>query len=81
MVIELKGQDVDLDKPQNRANDKRTPIEQVFGYAQKSSEKSGLVDWILVSNYKEFRLSWIVLFLFVLLSIENFYLILHVKQY
>jgi hypothetical protein len=56
MVIELKGQDSDLDKPQNRANDKRTPVEQAFGYAQKSSKKSGLVNWILVSNYKEFRL-------------------------
>lgn len=56
MVIELKGQDADLEKPQNRANDKRTPVEQAFGYAQKSSKESGLVDWILVSNYKEFRL-------------------------
>lgn len=56
MVIELKGQDVDLDKAQNRVNDKRTPVEQAFGYAQKSSKKSGIVDWILVSNYEEFRL-------------------------
>jgi hypothetical protein len=56
MVIELKGQNADLDKPQNRANDKRTPVEQAFGYAQHSSKKSGLVQWILVSNYKEFRL-------------------------
>lgn len=56
MVIELKGQNADLDKPQNRANDKRKPVEQVFGYAQHSSKKSGLINWILVSNYKEFRL-------------------------
>jgi hypothetical protein len=56
MVIELKGQNADLDKPQNRANDKRSPVEQAFGYAQHSSKKSGLVQWILVSNYKEFRL-------------------------
>ena len=56
MVIELKGQDVNLDKPQNRANDKRTPVDQAFGYAQKSSKDSGIIDWILVSNYKEFRL-------------------------
>jgi hypothetical protein len=41
---------------QNRVNDKRTPVEQAFGYAQHSSKKSGLVEWILVSNYKEFRL-------------------------
>jgi hypothetical protein len=56
MVIELKGQNADLDKPQNRANDKHSPVEQAFGYAQHSSKKSGLVEWILVSNYKEFRL-------------------------
>ena len=57
MVIELKGQEYeDLDKPQNRANDKRTPVDQAFGYAQKSSKDSGIIDWILVSNYKEFRL-------------------------
>jgi type I restriction-modification system DNA methylase subunit len=56
MVIELKGQNADLDKSQNRANDKRSPVEQAFGYAQHSSKKSGLVQWILVSNYKEFRL-------------------------
>ena len=57
MVIELKGQEYeDLEKSQNRANDKRSPVDQAFGYAQKSSTKSGLVNWILVSNYKEFRL-------------------------
>ncbi len=56
MVIELKGSDVDLDKPQNRANDKRTPVKQAFGYAEDSTKKSGLVNWILVSNYEGFRL-------------------------
>jgi hypothetical protein len=56
MVIELKGSDVNLDKPQNRVNDKRTPVKQAFGYAEDSSSKSGKVSWILVSNYKEFRL-------------------------
>ena len=56
MVIELKGSNVDLDKPQNRVNDKRTPIKQAFGYAEDSTKQSGLVSWILVSNYKEFRL-------------------------
>jgi len=55
--VELKGQNADLDKPQNRANDKHSPVEQAFGYAQHSSKKSGLVQWILVSNYKEFRLT------------------------
>ncbi|PKL66160.1 MAG: hypothetical protein CVV28_12250 [Methanobacteriales archaeon HGW-Methanobacteriales-1] len=52
MVVELKGSDFDLDKPQNRANDKRTPVDQVFDYAQHMGD----IDWILVSNYNEFRL-------------------------
>lgn len=56
MVIELKGSNVDLDKPQNRVNDKRTPVKQAFGYAEDSTKQTGLVSWILVSNYKEFRL-------------------------
>ncbi|KAF5057139.1 N-6 DNA Methylase [anaerobic digester metagenome] len=55
MVIELKGSDTDLDKPQNRVNDKRTPIDQAFDYA-KHSKDEGDIDWIFVSNYKEFRL-------------------------
>jgi type I restriction-modification system DNA methylase subunit len=52
MVVELKDQKTDLDKPQNRANDKRTPVDQAFDYAQHTGD----IDWILVSNYKEFRL-------------------------
>ena len=52
MVIELKGSDADLDKPQNRVNDKRTPVDQAFDYAKRSGD----IDWIFVSNYKEFRL-------------------------
>jgi hypothetical protein len=52
MVVELKDQKTDLDKPQNRANDKRTPVDQAFDYAQHTGE----IDWILVSNYNEFRL-------------------------
>lgn len=52
MVVELKGSDSDLDKPQNRANDKRTPVDQAFDYAQHTGD----IDWILVSNYNEFRL-------------------------
>lgn len=34
-LLSLKG-NIDLDKPQNRANDKRSPVEQAFGYAQHS---------------------------------------------
>jgi hypothetical protein len=52
MVVELKDQKADLDKPQNRVNDKRTPVDQAFDYAQHTGD----IDWILVSNYNEFRL-------------------------
>ena len=52
MVVELKDQKTDLDKPQNRLNDKRTPVDQAFDYAQHTGD----IDWILVSNYSEFRL-------------------------
>ena len=52
MVVELKDQKTDLDKPQNRFNDKRTPVDQAFDYAQHTGD----IDWILVSNYSEFRL-------------------------
>src|ERR1035438_10005461 len=52
MVVELKDQKTDLDKPQNRVNDKRTPVDHAFDYAQHTGD----IDWILVSNYNEFRL-------------------------
>jgi len=32
MVVELKGQDTDLDKKQTRKTDTRTPVDQAFGY-------------------------------------------------
>lgn len=52
MVIELKDQTVDLDKPQHRTNDKRTPVEQAWGYLKDAPT----VNWIMVSNFDEFRL-------------------------
>jgi hypothetical protein len=52
MVIELKDQNTDLDKSQSRVNDKRTPVDQAFDYAQHSGD----INWIMVSNFKEFRL-------------------------
>lgn len=55
MVIELKDQTADLDKPQNRVNDKRSPVDQAFSYAQHS-DINNPIDWIMVSNFKEFRL-------------------------
>lgn len=52
MVVELKGQKVDLDKKQSRQGDTRTPVDQAFGYAIHMGE----VEWMLVSNYDEFRI-------------------------
>ncbi|WJI09297.1 hypothetical protein FGU46_03885 [Methanobacterium sp. CWC-01] len=52
MVVELKDQTTDLDKPQTRKNDKRTPVDQAFDYAQHTGD----IEWIMVSNFDEFRL-------------------------
>lgn len=51
-VIEVKGQNISLDSRQTRKNDKRTPIEQAFSYALGKSE----IEWIIITNYNEFRL-------------------------
>ena len=53
-VVELKDFKYrDLDKKQNRVGDKRTPVEQGFGYAPKFG---GSCRWVLVSNFNEVRL-------------------------
>jgi len=52
-VIELKDALTELDKPQNRVNDKRTPVEQAFSY---SSKVGGRCKWVIVSNFREIRL-------------------------
>lgn len=52
MIIELKGQGIDLDKKQKGRGDNKSPVEQAFGYAIHTGD----VDWIMVSNYDEFRL-------------------------
>jgi hypothetical protein len=52
-VIELKDASHDLDKPQKRQNDKRSPVEQAFSYAPKAG---GNCKWVIVSNYLELRL-------------------------
>lgn len=52
VIIELKDQKTDLDKKQNRATDKRSPVEQAFGYVSKCQG----VEWVIVSNFKEIRL-------------------------
>ncbi|MDP3642960.1 MAG: TaqI-like C-terminal specificity domain-containing protein [Bacteroidota bacterium] len=51
-VVELKDALTDLDKPQNRLGDKRTPVEQAFSY---SSKAGGQCKWVIVSNFKEIR--------------------------
>ena len=53
MIIELKGQNINLDKPQKRTGQyKRTPVDQAFYYAITNRS----VQWIIVSNYKEIRI-------------------------
>ncbi len=52
-VVELKDALTDLDKPQHRLNDRRTPVEQAFSY---SSKAGGKCRWVILSNFKEIRL-------------------------
>ncbi len=52
-VIELKDANTNLDRNQNRKNDKRTPVEQAFSYVSKVG---GECDWVIVSNFVEIRL-------------------------
>lgn len=52
VIIELKDQKTDIDKKQNRATDKCSPVEQAFGYVSKYQG----VEWVIVSNFKEIRL-------------------------
>ena len=52
LVIELKGQGVDLDKRQGKNYRYRTPIEQARDYAYNTYQ----VEWYIVSNYEEIRL-------------------------
>ena len=53
-VVELKDfKYYDLDKKQNRVGDKRTPVEQGFGYAPKFG---GNCRWVLISNFNEIHL-------------------------
>ncbi len=52
-IIELKDATTDLDRPQNRKNDKRTPVEQAFSYVPKVGPDCR---WVIVSNFVEIRL-------------------------
>ena len=51
-VVELKAPGADLDARQNRTGDKRTPVEQGFGYVPKFDG----CRWVVVSNYRTVRL-------------------------
>jgi len=53
VVIELKDARTDLDKPQTRKNDRRTPVQQAFDYA---GAMGGTCRWVIVSNFLEIRL-------------------------
>lgn len=52
-VIELKGPLTNLDKKQNRADFKGTPVEQAFSYIPKLDKPC---PWVIVSNCQEIRL-------------------------
>jgi hypothetical protein len=52
-VVELKGAKSDIDKAQNRKEDKRSPVEQAFAYGSKTG---GKCRWVIVSNVVEIRL-------------------------
>ncbi len=52
-VIELKGPLANLDKKQNRADFKGTPVEQAFSYVPKLDKPC---PWVIVSNCQEIRL-------------------------
>lgn len=52
-VIEMKSANTNLDKKQNRADNKQTPVEQAFSYAPKYGKKC---KWVIVSNFVEIRL-------------------------
>jgi hypothetical protein len=53
IIIELKGANINLDKPQNRKGFKGSPIEQGFSYFPKYSDKC---NWLILSNFEEIRL-------------------------
>ncbi len=53
VVIELKIAHADLDSPQYRKNDRRTPVQQAFDYA---NAVGGMCRWVIVSDFVEIRL-------------------------
>ena len=51
-VVELKAPNANLDARQHRTSDKRTPVEQAFGYVSKFPG----CRWVVVSNFRTLRL-------------------------
>ncbi len=51
MIVELKGQYIDLDKPQ-QGHGGKTPVKQAMDYSYDTNS----ANWVMVSNYDEFRL-------------------------
>lgn len=52
IVVEVKGQKISLDKPQNRKTLQITPVDQAFLYASKAG---GNCKWVVVTNFSEIR--------------------------
>ena len=53
-MVEMKGSDVDLDKPEPRQGELKTPFKQVFDYAV-SFKKNEQPDYLITCNFHEFR--------------------------
>ncbi|MCE7698216.1 MAG: type I restriction enzyme HsdR N-terminal domain-containing protein [Methanobacterium paludis] len=51
MIVELKGQLIELDKPQ-QGHGGKTPVKQAMDYSYDTNS----ANWVMVSNYDEFRL-------------------------
>ena len=63
VAVELKGPGTDLDAPQARGKDRRTPVKQGLDYL--AAARRGMVGnepilptWAIVTNMNEFRLYW-----------------------
>lgn len=63
VAVELKGPGTDLDAPQSRGKDRRTPVKQGLDYL--AAARRGMVGnepilptWAIVTNMNEFRLYW-----------------------
>lgn len=53
-MVEMKSSDVDLDKPEPRQGEMKTPFKQVYDYAV-SFKKNEQPDFLITCNFHEFR--------------------------